>query len=352
MILGIDPKVDIVFKKVYGSDSSTDLTVSLINAVLETFAAHRVVEVEVLNPYSERMTMDDKLSILDIKARDLDGWLFNVEMQMLAVAVLAPRLLYYWAKVYSQQLSAGDDYTRLRPTISICFVNGVLFPERAAYHTCFRLLDPTGEVCLTEDLVMHVIEIPKFNKTLAELETPLDFWLYFLKNGEQLDADALPVELEREPGVRKAMGILKMFTQNDMERELYEGRLKAKRDMQTLETQRRTLEADCRTLEADCRTLETDCRTLEAQRDHWQQQFDVANREREAANRRAEQINREREQAQREVKRQLAERISLCQRVLRRQITPSDELIDRNAEELREQAERLERELTEGFGSS
>jgi predicted transposase/invertase (TIGR01784 family) len=261
----------------------------------------------------------------------LAGWLFNVELQMLAVAVLAPRLLYYWAKVYSQQLSAGDDYTGLRPTISICFVNGVLFPERAEYHTCFRLVDRTGEVCLTEDLVMHVIEIPKFNKKLAELETPLDFWLYFLKNGEQLDADALPTELDREPGVRKAMGILKMFTQNDMERELYEGRLKAKRDMQTLETQRRT---------------------LEVQRDHWQQQYDVANREREAANRREDLANREREQAHREVKRQLAERISLCQRVLRRSISPADELQDRSAEELREQAERLERELTEGFGAS
>ena len=184
---------------------------------------------------------------------------------------------------------------------------------------------------MTEDLVMHVIEIPKFNKNLAELETPLDFWLYLLKNGEQLDADALPAELDREPGVRKAMGILKMFTQNDMERELYEGRLKAKRDMQTLETQRRTLEAERR--------------TLEVQRDHWQQQYDVANREREAA-------NREREAAHREVKRQLADRISLCQRVLRHPVSPADELLDRSAEELREQAERLERELTEGFGAS
>lgn len=65
----------------------------------------------------------------DIKARDQAGWLYNVEMQMLALAVSSPRLLYYWAKVYGQQLAAGDDYTRLWPTISLCFVNGVLFPE-------------------------------------------------------------------------------------------------------------------------------------------------------------------------------------------------------------------------------
>ncbi len=343
MILGIDPKVDIVFKKVYGSDSWVDLTVALINAVLEALPPHRVVDIELLNPYSERMTLDDKLSILDIKARDQAGWLYNVEMQMLALAALAPRLLYYWAKVYGQQLAAGDDYTRLRPTISICFVNGVLFPERPEYHTCFRLLDAAAEVCLTADLVIHVIEIPKFTKTLAELTTALDFWLYFLKNGEELDADALPAELDRQLGVRKAMGILKMFAQNEMERELYEGRLKAKRDLQTLETQRQTLETDWRaagnerqTLETQRQTLETQRQTLEVQLGDWQQRYDVANREREAAGR--------------EVKRELAERISLCQRLLRRPVSLADDLLNLNVEELREQAERLERELTEGSG--
>ena len=68
--------------------------------------------------------------ILDIKARDDQGRLYNLEMQMLATASLVQRLLYYWSKIYSQQLAEGDDYTRLRPTISICFVNGVLFSGR------------------------------------------------------------------------------------------------------------------------------------------------------------------------------------------------------------------------------
>ena len=35
MIPGIDPKIDIAFKKVFGSEPSRDLTASLINAVLE-----------------------------------------------------------------------------------------------------------------------------------------------------------------------------------------------------------------------------------------------------------------------------------------------------------------------------
>ena len=321
MIPGIDPKIDIAFKKVFGSEPWRDLTASLINAVLEPPRQQRLVDVELLNPYSEKMTLDDKLSILDIKARDDQGRLYNLEMQMLATASLVQRLLFYWSRVYSQQLSESDDYTRLRPTISICFVNGVLFGDWPEHHTRFRLLDATGRLCLTDDLVVHMIELPKFTRTLAELRAPLDFWLYFFKNGAELDADALPEPMDK-PDQRKAMGVLKMLAQSDLERELYEGRLKAKRDMQTLETMRHTLETE---------------------RDQWQRPYEAANREREAA-------NREREAANRDLKRELVERIGLCQRLLRRPTPEVDELLGRSLEELREQAERLEREVTEGIG--
>jgi uncharacterized protein YdiU (UPF0061 family) len=152
------------------------------------------------------------------------------------------------------------------------------------------LLDAMGEICLMEDLVIHVIEIPKFNKTLGELETAPDSWLYFLKNGDGLDANDLPAELDRVE-IRQAMEILTMLTQNDLERELYEGRLKAKRDQQTQETLLR--------MATERSAL------LEVQLGDWQQRYEQAAREREAA-------NREREAARREAKRAWAEQISLC----------------------------------------
>ena len=103
MIPGIDPKVDIAFKKVFGSESWTDLTATLINAVLEPPPQQRLVEEELLNPYSEKMTLDDKVSILDIKARDDQGRLYNLEMQMLATAALVQRLLYYRSKARMEE---------------------------------------------------------------------------------------------------------------------------------------------------------------------------------------------------------------------------------------------------------
>jgi hypothetical protein len=69
MILGIDPKVDYAFKKLFGSEGNTDLRIDLLHAVLQPPPGRLITAVELLNPFSERETLDDKLSILDVKAR-------------------------------------------------------------------------------------------------------------------------------------------------------------------------------------------------------------------------------------------------------------------------------------------
>ena len=207
VIPGIDPRVDIAFKKVFGSPAWTGLTISLIDAVLRPGPGRHLVRLDLLNPYSEQETPSDKLSVLDIKAQDERGRWFNVEMQMHLGRALAPRLLYYWARLYGAQLVEGDEYDQLRQTISICFLNQTMFHQREAYHSVFGLWERTRQLCLTEHLEIHLLEIPKFHRAVEALREPLDFWLYFLQNGKELDADALPSRLAR-PEIQQAMEVL------------------------------------------------------------------------------------------------------------------------------------------------
>ena len=69
------------------------------------------------------------------------GRQFNVEMQMLTFRYYEKRILYYWAKLHQQQLQEGQDYLELNPTISISFLDHVLFPDAADYFWRFRLLN-------------------------------------------------------------------------------------------------------------------------------------------------------------------------------------------------------------------
>jgi hypothetical protein len=70
----------------------------------------------------------------------------------------------------------------LKPTVSISFLDHVLFPQVADYHLRFRLLETTHRFPFTADLEFHLLELPKFKKSAEELSSGLDSWLYFLRH--------------------------------------------------------------------------------------------------------------------------------------------------------------------------
>ncbi|WPL19374.1 PD-(D/E)XK nuclease family transposase [Thiorhodovibrio winogradskyi] len=69
----IDPKIDCVFKALLGSQANRALLIHFLNATLGQDLAGPLTEVEILNPYNEREFLADKLSIVDVKARDQAG---------------------------------------------------------------------------------------------------------------------------------------------------------------------------------------------------------------------------------------------------------------------------------------
>src|ERR1700737_1295083 len=143
MILNIDPKVDYAFKHLFGRDATRPILIHVLDSVLNPAPGHHIRDIELLNPFNPKEALDDKLSILDIKARDQTGRQFNIEMQLLAFPYYEKRILYYACKLHQQQLHEGQDYLEPKPTISISFLNHVLFPKVPDCHLRFRLLEQT-----------------------------------------------------------------------------------------------------------------------------------------------------------------------------------------------------------------
>jgi predicted transposase/invertase (TIGR01784 family) len=159
--LGIDPTVDYAFKRLFGDPANSDLLIHLLNAVLTP--ASPIVEVQILNPFNEKEFAADKLSVLDIKARDDRRAWFNVEMQSKALGWLPQRIAYYNASLFVDQLGEGEHYQSLLPAISICFLKEPLFPEVVEPHLRFLLSDCEHRVRLSDSLEIHTIELPKYN---------------------------------------------------------------------------------------------------------------------------------------------------------------------------------------------
>ncbi len=306
MILGIDPKVDYVFKRLFGVEANRPLLMHLLNAVLHPPQGQQVVDLQIRNPFIDKETWDDKLSIVDIRAQEESGRQFHVEMQLLATRVFLNRVLFYWAGLFQDQLQKGQDYQKLQPTISICFVNSILFPQTADYHLPFRLLNPTHQLAFTDLLAIHLIEFPKFTRPVELITDPLEVWCYFFRHAQTLDKDQLPVQLNIPP-IQQALEVMTVITQNDLERERYQDRLKRLRD--------------------DAMILH----------------------EAEEARHEAEEARKELEEV-REIARQAREnafigRIHLCQRITKQPLTPKEELQAKSLDQLEELASQLEQQV-------
>jgi predicted transposase/invertase (TIGR01784 family) len=154
MILGIKPTVDYAFKRLLGSPEYTAITVHFINAVLE--GSPRITEVELLNPILGQEQDSDKLSVLDVRARDDQGRWLNIEMQTTLPAGLPQRLTYYVTSLYAMQMQKGDTYVSLRPAISICLLDRLLYREVFDPHLDFRLRDSRHGLVLTDHLQVHL----------------------------------------------------------------------------------------------------------------------------------------------------------------------------------------------------
>ena len=181
----VDITNDIAFRKIFGNDSKKRSLVSFLNAVINLPQNEQIIDVEILNPYQLGKLSNDKSTIVDVKAKDEKGNQFIVEMQVAEFDFFTKRILYYTAQSYVEQLDKGVNYNRLRPVYFIGILEFII-SENTNYYNRHRVMDVETKEQIFEDIEFNFIELPKFNKTIDQLETSIDQWTYFIKNAENL----------------------------------------------------------------------------------------------------------------------------------------------------------------------
>jgi predicted transposase/invertase (TIGR01784 family) len=242
----LSPRVDVAFKKLFGVEENKDLLISLINSIV--CAEDQVVDVVLLNPYNVQNFAQDKLSILDVKAKGVTGKLYNIEIQIANDQSYDKRALYYWAKLYTQQLGPADRYNRLNKAIGIHILNFTCVPESEKYHNVFKVLEQETYLPYFKDMEIHTIELSKFEERLEQgsaatpldclmelVKTALDKWVAFLTSYHVLENSDGPLAMDED--VKKALDVLETMTLSDQELDFYENHLKWLRDQEgALET--------------------------------------------------------------------------------------------------------------------
>ena len=161
----LDPKVDVVFKALFGQPGNMDLVADLLNGLLELPQSERIVSVELLPSLGEVEATDEKLTILDLYVEDARGRRYAVEMQCRNHKAFAERMLYYAARRYTRRLHSAEAYSALRPLVLVVITDFVLFPQLEGWRERFELRGRGSGVVFSPHLAIVLVELPKFHKS-------------------------------------------------------------------------------------------------------------------------------------------------------------------------------------------
>lgn len=198
----LDPKSDIVFKKIFGEHP--DLVKSFLNSVLPLPADRIIESIEYLSPEQSPRIPSMKNTIVDVKCKDQDGRVFITEMQMLWHSGFDKRLLHGASRAVSQQLERGGDYSDLCPVYGLAILNEVFEPDLEEWYHHYRLIHALHREKCLEGLELIFVELPKFKPQTFKDRKLGALWLRFLKE-INIGSDAVPEEFLENPDLAQAV---------------------------------------------------------------------------------------------------------------------------------------------------
>jgi predicted transposase/invertase (TIGR01784 family) len=201
----INPKTDFAFKKIFGSSESKDILISFLNAMVYN-SEPMIQDLEIIDPYLAPKVTGLKDTYLDVKAQLNTGEIVIIEMQVINVEAFRKRVLYNAAKTYSLQLDVGQGYRFLKPVIALTITDFIQFENTDSLISHFIFKEKTHNFNYSEnELELVFVELPKFQKSLEQLETLTDKWIYFMQSARILET--VPETLETVPQIQRAFQI-------------------------------------------------------------------------------------------------------------------------------------------------
>lgn len=217
------PKLDLVFKKVFGDVNNVDILTDFLSAVLE-IPKEEILKVEILNGEIPPEALTEKFIRLDLLLKTAKGFI-NIEIQVNNYGDFGERALFYWSKVFSKQLGEGEEYSTLEPAISINILDFNLFKNWKNSHSTFNIVETRNHTNsseffkLTDKFRMDFLELPKAKKHKSESNS-LQQWLDFLNVTTEEELDMINTNTTTSDTVKKAVAVIKKMSAS--EKEMYD----------------------------------------------------------------------------------------------------------------------------------
>ena len=183
------------------------------------------------NPITEKDLFDDKVGILDIRAKLNNNINCNIEMQVVDRKDIEKRLLFYWSKMYTKSIKSSEKYENLERSIIILITDYNLdnLKKIPDYLTKWNIREEKyPHLILTDAIEIYIIETRKAKEMLLKDNQTLNQWLQFINNPKAVSS------MENKE-IKKAKKVLEDISQNEKERYLTELREKYIMDQHAIE---------------------------------------------------------------------------------------------------------------------
>ena len=218
---------DFGFKRVFGTEPNKQLLIDFLNTLLP--AQHRIQSVTYKQTENLENTPVDRKAIFDIYCQAENGDRFIVEIQKAKQNFFKDRSVYYATFPIQEQAQKGTWDYQLTPVYTVGVLD-FIFDDHQQDSELLHTVELKNQNCQVfyDKLKFIYIELPKFTKTLAELETHFDKWLFLLKHLPDLDE---PPQLLQEAVFDQLFEVAEIANFSPVEQEGYQESLKYYRDL-------------------------------------------------------------------------------------------------------------------------
>jgi len=220
----LSPKVDIIFKLLFGDERSIEILTDFLKAILD-LPDNELEEVSIVDPHLLREHNGDKLGILDVKVKTRSKKVIDIEIQVKLKPHFVERVIFYQSKMITEQVGAGNDFSNIQRVISIIITDENLIEEYEAgkgkYHHRIIFCDPDTGYRFTDIKEINILELKKLPKT--DDGTNLWGWMKFLSAESKEELNMLVAD-KPQTKIGRAVARLEELSQDERARMLYESR--------------------------------------------------------------------------------------------------------------------------------
>ena len=187
----VDLCKDLIFRAVFGDESTKYVLKCLLNAVLEQAELPLIADFKLQNPFQLPVTFDSKSSIMDVHAVDKSGRYFDVEMQVQPEDFFGDRLFYYGAGLYLSGLKKGRGYSKIPKVVCVAFVNVPLSRRRPdVWFDKWQMHSMLGTGLGTEKMTNVFVRLPRVSCNESappdKFRGQLAYWVRILSSYPEL----------------------------------------------------------------------------------------------------------------------------------------------------------------------